>query len=632
MRAPGTWQEANQTGLVAALRPVHAALLRYAGREEDAAALPEERAECAALGALCERFELSGFECATLLLCAGVELDGRFAQLCAAAQGDPKRGYATFALALAALPDAHWSALSRQQPLRYWRLLDVGPGDTLAMSPLRIDERILHFLTGVECTDERLDGIVHWLQPSDTPFYLAQTAARIARVIARPHRVRLAGRGAADRRIAAVAGLAEAGVAACLLSAGAVPANAADREIVLRLWNRETRLSGAGLYVELGDLPAEQLRQTGSLLERVEGPLIVDVADSEPLSGLGGVRVDVPRPSADDRRAMWQAHLGPLAAGLGGEIDAAAEQFELDASGIEVASAVLRSADGGGPGSLWQACRDQARVSMTELAQRVEPKADWDGLILPEAELEILRQIAAHLRGRAVVRGRWGFEKKYSRGLGITALFAGASGTGKTMSAEVLAKSLDLDLYQIDLASTVSKFIGETEKNLKRIFDAADDSGAILLFDEADALFGKRTEVKDSHDRYANLEVSYLLQRMEAYRGLAILTTNMKQAIDQAFMRRIRFIVTFPFPDAAQRTRIWRSVFPAAAPLEGLDFDRLGRLNIPGGIIRNIATHAAFLAAGTGEPIRMTHLLRATRAEYSKLEKPLTAAELGGWT
>jgi hypothetical protein len=632
MRAPGTWQEENQAGLVAALRPVHAALLKYLGREEDAAALPEARGGCVTLDALCERFELSGFECAALLLCAGVELDGRFAQLCAAAQGDPKRGYATFALALAALPDAHWSALSRQQPLRYWRLVELGQGDTLATSPLRIDERILHFLTGIECTDERLDGIVHWLEASDMPDYLAPSASRIARVIARPHRVRLAGRSAADRKLAAVAGFAGAGVPACTMQAGAMPIGAADREIVLRLWNRETRLSGAGLYVELGEMPPEQLRQIGPLLERIEGPLIVDVADSVPLSELGGVRIDVPRPSGDDRRAMWQARLGPLAAGLDGELDAAAEQFELDAGGIEAASAALRSADGGGPGALWQACRDQARVSMSELAQRVDAKADWDGLILPEAELDILRQIAAHLRGRATVRGLWGFDKRYSRGLGITALFAGASGTGKTMSAEVLARSLELDLYQIDLASTVSKFIGETEKNLKRIFDAAEDSGAILLFDEADALFGKRTEVKDSHDRYANLEVSYLLQRMESYRGLAILTTNMKQAIDQAFLRRIRFIVTFPFPSAAERTRIWRGVFPSAAPLDGLDFDRLGRLNIPGGIIRNIATHAAFLAAGAGEPIRMAHLLRAARAEYSKLERPLTAAELGGWT
>jgi SpoVK/Ycf46/Vps4 family AAA+-type ATPase len=199
------------------------------------------------------------------------------------------------------------------------------------------------------------------------------------------------------------------------------------------------------------------------------------------------------------------------------------------------------------------------------------------------------------------------------------------------MAAEVLANELRLDLYRIDLSQVVSKYIGETEKNLRRVFDAAEEGGAILLFDEADALFGKRSEIKDSHDRYANIEVSYLLQRMEAYRGLAILTTNMKGALDSAFLRRIRFIVEFPFPDAAQRGEIWRRIFPASTPTDGLDIPRLARLNITGGNIRNIALNAAFLAADAGDPVRMTYLLRATRSEYAKLEKSLTEAEIGGW-
>jgi len=236
-----------------------------------------------------------------------------------------------------------------------------------------------------------------------------------------------------------------------------------------------------------------------------------------------------------------------------------------------------------------------------------------------------------HLRQRATVHERWGFAEKYSRGLGLSALFSGTSGTGKTMAAEVLAHTLGLDVFQIDLAGLVSKYIGETEKNLKRVFDAAEDSGAILLFDEADALFGKRTEVKDSHDRYANFEVSYLLQRMEAYRGLAILTTNMRQAIDTAFLRRIRFIVEFPFPDAAHRARIWRGVFPTGTPTVGLDAERLAHLNITGGIIRNIAMHAAFLAADEAEPVRMSHLLEGARTEYAKLERPLGSAEREVW-
>jgi SpoVK/Ycf46/Vps4 family AAA+-type ATPase len=217
------------------------------------------------------------------------------------------------------------------------------------------------------------------------------------------------------------------------------------------------------------------------------------------------------------------------------------------------------------------------------------------------------------------------------RGLGISALLAGASGTGKTMAAEVLAGELRLDLYRIDLSSVVSKYIGETEKNLRRVFDAAEAGGAILLFDEADALFGKRSEVKDSHDRYANIEVSYLLQRMEEYRGLAILTTNMKNGLDTAFLRRIRFVVQFPFPDSAQRAEIWRRIFPSGTPTEGIDPLKLSRLNVAGGNIRNVAINAAFLAADAGEPVRMGHLLRAARTEYAKLEKPLTDAEIGGW-
>jgi SpoVK/Ycf46/Vps4 family AAA+-type ATPase len=235
------------------------------------------------------------------------------------------------------------------------------------------------------------------------------------------------------------------------------------------------------------------------------------------------------------------------------------------------------------------------------------------------------------VRYRARVCDEWGFAEKSNRGLGLSGLFAGPSGTGKTLAAEVLANELELDLFRIDLSTVVSKYIGETEKNLRRVFDAAEEGGAILLFDEADALFGKRSEVKDSHDRYANVEISYLLQRMEAYRGLAILATNMKEALDPAFLRRLRFVVLFPFPDQAQRAEIWRRIFPAKTPTDSLDIDGLARLSISGGNIRNIALNAAFAAAGSEEPVRMPHLLGAVRLEYEKLEKPLTHTELGNW-
>ena len=260
----------------------------------------------------------------------------------------------------------------------------------------------------------------------------------------------------------------------------------------------------------------------------------------------------------------------------------------------------------------------------------INQSASWDDLVLPEKELQILREIAAHVAQRTTVYERWGFGGKSGRGLGISALFAGASGTGKTTTAELVAKDLKLDLYRIDLSLIVSKFIGETEKNLRRVFDAAEAGGVVLLFDEADALFSKRSDVKDSHDRYANIEVSYLLQRMESYRGLAILTTNLKGSIDQAFLRRIRFIVQFPFPDATQRAEIWRRVFPRNTPTEGLDFAKLAKLSVARGNIRTIALNAAFIAAGTGEPVEMKHILQATKSEYLKLERSLTDSEIKG--
>jgi SpoVK/Ycf46/Vps4 family AAA+-type ATPase len=210
-------------------------------------------------------------------------------------------------------------------------------------------------------------------------------------------------------------------------------------------------------------------------------------------------------------------------------------------------------------------------------------------------------------------------------------MFAGPSGTGKTMAGEMLANELQLDLCRIDLSQVISKYIGETEKNLRRVFDAAEDGASILLFDEADALFGKRSEVKDSHDRYSNIEVSYLLQRMEQYRGLAILTTNRKDALDTAFLRRIRFVVEFPFPEAAQRAEMWQRVFPRQTPTDGLRVEKLARLHAAGGNIRNIAMGAAFLAADAGEPVRMTHLLSAAKAEFAKLERPLSDLETAGW-
>jgi ATP-dependent 26S proteasome regulatory subunit len=376
-----------------------------------------------------------------------------------------------------------------------------------------------------------------------------------------------------------------------------------------------------------------------ALAERIAGHVAIAIREPARIGRRIAVRLDVGLPTADEQRAQWQAVLGPRAEQLNGQLDRVVSHFRLgwpdmQAAGAAVADQLDAARAGEGDAAehagaaLWDACRRQGRPRIEDLAQRLEPSSRWEELVLPDEQLAILREIATHVRHRRRVYDGWGFAARSSRGLGISALFAGQSGTGKTMAAEVLAAELRLDLYRIDLSQVVSKYIGETEKNLRRIFDAAEQGGAILLFDEADALFGKRAEVKDSHDRYANIEVSYLLQKMEAYRGLAILTTNLKSALDTAFLRRVRFVVHFPFPDAVERGELWRRAFPPTTPTAALDADRLARLHLAGGNIRNVALHAAFLAAEADQPVTMGHVLRAARAEYVKLENPFTESEM----
>jgi SpoVK/Ycf46/Vps4 family AAA+-type ATPase len=264
---------------------------------------------------------------------------------------------------------------------------------------------------------------------------------------------------------------------------------------------------------------------------------------------------------------------------------------------------------------------------MDLLSQRIQPKVDWDDIVLPADALSLLHQIVAQVALRRKVYGDWGFERKMSRGLGLSALFHGESGTGKTMAAEVISNALELDLYRIDLSAVISKYIGETEKNLQRIFDAAEDGGGILFFDEADALFGKRSEVRDSHDRYANIETNYLLQRIEAFRGLAILATNLKGSLDAAFMRRLRFVVPFTYPGPRERALMWQRAFPADTPTEGLDPVQLARLDCTGGSIHSIALNAAFLAAHRGSSVTMELVYHAARGELLKLGRPINEAD-----
>ena len=644
------WTAANQRYLMARIGLVRQALTRQAGTSDQsqcsaAEAAVVEAAEAlpapAALDSLCLAFGLSPFERDLLLLCVGVELDSNFARSCASAQGNPQRPFPTFSLALAVLPEPHWSALTPAAPLRRWRLLELGAGEALTASPLRVDERVLHYLTGLSHLDIRLQGLIEPVRPvADVAPSQLDVARRIAalwaqaRPLARQPVIQLCGDESGGNLAVAASACAAAGLRLHRLGAADVPPSAAERDALARLWEREAALGNSALLLD--SIEPEQRRVAFAFLENVKG--IVLVAHGEPLRHPRRIIMpfDVARPTAAEQCVLWRRHLVDAAPRLNGELEGLVEQFNLASEAIETISALVLSESTAPPpgdfaGRLWQACRAQARQRLDGLAQRIEPVADWTDLVLPEPQLQTLREIALQVRNRTQVYERWGFSSKGKRGLGISALFAGPSGTGKTMAAEVLANELQLDLYRIDLSQVVSKYIGETEKNLRRVFDAAQEGGAILLFDEADALFGKRSEVKDSHDRYANIEISYLLQRMEAYRGLAILTTNMKGALDTAFMRRLRFVVQFPFPDAAQRARIWRTVFPDQTPTENLNPGRLARLNVAGGNIRNIALHAAFLAADADEPVRMDHLIQAARCEYSKLEKTLTDSEINGW-
>jgi AAA+ superfamily predicted ATPase len=609
---------------------------------------------------LCTTFGLSSFERDVVLLCAGMELDASFPALCAAAQGDPQRTYPTFSLALGALNAPQWNALMPAAALRRWRLIEVGTGSALTLSPLRIDERILHYLTGLQYLDERLAGIVQPLAKSGelVPSHqhlaeqLAATWSQASGISGLPV-VQLCGIEIASKRAIAAAACELVGLKLHAINGIAIPLGFSDLNQLMRLWEREYLLKPSALLLDCDEVDisdAARENAIAQLSESISSPLIITSRERRRSRLRPLITVDVHQPTSNEQRTLWQTALGRATLSLNGQVDTLVSHFNLSAPTIH---AICTEAMGrlateelkvepsnlqpsnlqpsNLPTLLWDTCRSQARPRLNDLAQHIESSAAWDDLVLPERERQVLRDIAAHVRQRSKVYETWGFAGKGGRGLGISALFAGASGTGKTMAADALAQELRLDLYRIDLSSVVSKYIGETEKNLRRVFDAAEAGGVILLFDEADALFGKRSDVKDSHDRYANMEVSYLLQRMESYRGLAILTTNLKDALDTAFLRRLRFIVRFPFPDANQRAEIWQRIFPSKTPTEDLDVKKLAKLSVAGGNIRNIAMNAAFFAADAGEPVGMKHVLQAAQSEYIKLERPLTDAEVKGW-
>jgi len=591
-----------------------------------------------AIDQLCDLFTLSAFERDLLLLCAGVEMDSKLAAQCAEAQGHPQQTYASFGLGMATLSDPHWSALTPSRPLRRFRLVEVEPSRSLASAPMRIDERILHFLAGMNLLDQRLES---YLRVSPCPSWIADEHSSIASQVS--HVIEsysqyspvfhLCGDDPQGQEDVAAVTAQNAGRLLLTVRVEDLPPLGPDLDQFALLWEREYLLLPGVLLMQCG--PAGLNASAKHLLDRLVGQVFISCREPVRLNR-AFLRFDVNKPGPIAQKHLWRKALGPAAANLNGALDNVAEQFRLSARMIFSTSSLLCGVGESPPGTvdakeLWRACCSLARPKLEDLAERIVPYACWNDLVLPDLQKQTLLQMAAQVRHRMTVYESWGFSAKGRRGLGVSALFCGESGTGKTLAAEVLARELELDVYRIDLSAVVSKYIGETEKNLKQVFDAAEEGGVLLLFDEADALFGKRAEVKDSHDRYANIEVSYLLQRMEAYQGLAILTTNMKSALDRAFQRRLRFTVNFPFPDAAQRAAIWSRVFPATTPTQDLDLKKLSQLNVAGGNIRNIALNAAFLAAQAGTPVGMKYLVEAARLEAQKIDRPLSDAEIRGW-
>jgi len=552
-----------------------------------------------ALIQLSQLMGLSRFEREVLLLAVAMEVDTGIPGLCSLAQGDSNRCYPTFALALSLFDEPAWDALSPQHPLRYWRLIEINQagGQALTSSPLRADERIVDYAKGLNYLDDRLDPLFTPLDSPHDESELPASQQAVADAIARHLRtapagrtlpvVELLGNDASGKQLVAARVARELGLRVYRLPASLMPSQAQELETLAKLWQRECMLLPMALYLDSmgSEMEASQPGQTAALsraMARMGGAIFLDTRDVWPGIPQGSFPMDVAKPTAAEQEASWHAVLGADAGDAPAKL---AGQFNLGEPAIQqIARQALAMEEGDArpaSGRVWDGCLAHTRPRLDQLAQRLEPKATWQDIVLPDSEAALLHQIAAQVDQRSRVYQSWGFGLKMSRGLGISVLLAGEPGTGKTMAAEVLANQLRLNLYRIDLSAVVSKYIGETEKNLRRLFDAAEDGGAVLFFDEADALFGKRSEVKDSHDRYANIEINYLLQRMEAFGGLAILATNMKSSLDQAFMRRLRFVVNLPFPGVAQRKQMWQKILPPQTPTPApgrpgaLDFDQL---------------------------------------------------------
>jgi len=593
-----------------------------------------------ALVAMAELFGLTEFERNVLLLCTAMELDRKFSRLIGGDNDPCATRVPNFGLALELFESASWDALSPAGKLRRLQLLEVHQAGAASLlgAPLRIDERIAAYIKGLNYLDERLAAIVEAVAP---PLLLPATHRALAseignRVKAQQHgvRIELIGRDRSSKRDVAATALASSGALLVTISPAAFPRESEAIERFLALWERESALIPIALLVA----PPDGETSTGAedeltrhwagweLLCRLPGTVLLDLA--APSAGTSHI-LEVGPPTVGERRSLWAEAWRDGKTPDETELNRLAGEFAMPASRIHAAVEACSSDSGTPPtiDGLWSWCVAHAGSALEGLAERIEPRITIDAVKLAARDREQLDRLIRHGRSRGFALDTYGFSSIASRGLGLAALFHGESGTGKTMAAEAMAHELGLALYRVDLASVMSKYIGDTTKRLRSIFDAAEGGGVMLLFDEADAVFGKRSEVKDSHDRYANIDINYLLTRMEAFAGMTILATNMKHALDPAFLRRLRFVIGFGFPGVEEREAIWRGVFPPGTPLDELDYAALARFPLTGGSIFNVALGAAHEAAAEGKKIGMRHVLTIIRAEMQKLERPLPERE-----
>jgi SpoVK/Ycf46/Vps4 family AAA+-type ATPase len=631
------------------------------------------------LGWLARTYALSPFEIDAILICLAPELDLRYERLYGYLQDDVTKKRPTVDLVLNLLcVDAadrlarrrHFaadSALVRRHLLR----LVADPSQVqppLLSHYLKLDERIVDFLLGSDEIDSRLASTVNLVVPDvtlDALWLPSEVRRRLVQLIdgqqTKEEGLLLYFQGSygVGKQSTAEALCRKLGLRLLVVDGERIlQADDLPFDMVLRLVCREADLQQAAIYWQGFDamltertdgVEEHALRdaQRDALVQVLAHRSVAFLAGTKIWEPAGGsratrfVRVEFPKPAHAERLLLWQTSLnGASHDGVQAALPALAARFRFSGGQIHDATATAhnlarwRDPENGHVAAedLYAASRLQSSRKLNDLAQKITPRTTWDDIVLPADRMQQLQELCNQLKYRAVVYDQWGFGRKLTHGAGLSALFTGPSGTGKTMAAEIIAAELGLDLYRIDLAAVVSKYIGETEKNLERIFSAAADANAVLFFDEADALFGKRSEVRDAHDRYANIEIAYLLQRVESYEGLVILATNLRQNMDDAFVRRLQFIVDFPFPDEAHRRRIWQVHFPDETPRRAdVDLGYLAqRFRLAGGNIKNIVVSAAFLAAADGGAVTMGHLLHATRREHQKMGKVLTEAELAG--